>query len=75
MLIKRKLDYEAKNNIIEELELEIWQLGDVEQGRASGNIQIEFDLAKITEKRNEVISKLENRDESKIDESIHKFVS
>ena len=75
MLIKRKLDYEAKNNIIEELELEIWQLGDVEQGKGSGNIQIEFDLAKITEKRNEVISKLENRDESKIDESIHKFVS
>jgi len=42
--IMRKLNYETKNNLVEELDLEVVQLGDIESGATQQNVQIEFDL-------------------------------
>jgi len=42
--IMRKLNYELKNNLVEELDLEVVQLGDIESGATQQNVQIEFDL-------------------------------
>ena len=55
-MIKKNLDFDKKFCREENFDLEVVQFGDLQKGDILGKLNVEFDLKKIKEKRDEILN-------------------